>query len=514
MSAITKIIHYEWISFTRNTFQIALIGCIFFLGLYAIYYGQSEIEVQRQTIKDVLKIEENEFHQHQASFKEELTSVSQKQKLDIASNPAYAWYRHGYHAILHPHDYAALSIGQGDLHPYYYRLTGMSLYYQLFENEIANPVKLYVGNLDLSFILIYLFPLLIIAFCHDLFSKEREHGILPLLHIQPLSIRKITLIRLLFYFGIITGLALLISMIGLTTSGHIFYKTNGIAALFWMLNVILYSAFWFALVFFIVSFKMNSSFTAITAAGVWLLVLIVIPAVLNVVATTKYPVDTTSLAEITRRTGLKNENDKNEAKAVINEFFEHQPEFKGPDSLLNVNPLAKAYAAFTSLKDIHNKKDVDNYIKSIHQRNHWVAQFQWINPAVNMQEIFARIAKTDLDTYHEFHDAIIVFHKEIKDFYFKKLFFEQPLQFEDYKQLPSFDVTFNEEKRTTMILTNMSKIGSITVLFFVMGYMIMSTLKRSRLTKGISSLNSIFIISTSSKPTLQLKKVFSRTKNN
>ncbi|WP_103071809.1 DUF3526 domain-containing protein [Aquimarina sediminis] len=471
MNRVTiTLLRYEWISFTRNTFQIVMLGCTFLLGLYSIYYGQSEIKVQRETINDVMKIEKEEFHQYQTSFKEELASVTQKKKLDIASDPAYAWHRHGYHAILHPHDYAALAIGQCDLHPYYYRLTGMSLHYQLFENEIANPVKLYVGNFDLSFVFIYLFPLLIIAFSYGLYAIEKENGVLPLLHIQTVSIRKIVVVRLAFYFFLITGLALLISFIGLITSGNMFTSENGLAALFWLLSVIIYCAFWFAVLFCIISFKMNSSFTAITAAGVWLLFLIVIPAILNVWVSTKYPLDSISLAEITRRTSLENEDDDNEAKEVIHEFLEHKPNLRGSDSLLHNNTLAKAYAALTSLKDIHHKKDVDAYNNQVYQRNQKIADLHWINPAVNMQGIFIHIAKTDLNTFHQFHTSIESFHSKISDFYFQKLFWDKQIREEDYSQLPSFTIKKDEVKWSTLIMLGIMKVAITMILFLWIGY--------------------------------------------
>ncbi|WP_074408942.1 DUF3526 domain-containing protein [Aquimarina megaterium] len=478
MSKVTiTLLRYEWIAFTRNTFQIVMLGCTFLLGLYSIYYGQSEIKVQRDTIQDVMEIEKTEFHQYQASFKEELASVTQKKKLEIASDAAYAWHRHGYHAILHPHDYAALAIGQCDLHPYYYRLTGMSLHYQLFENEIANPVKLYVGNFDLSFVLIYLFPLLIIAFSYGLYSGEKESGVLPLLHIQTVNIRRIIIVRLILYFFLITGLALLISMIGLTTSGNIMNSENSLSALFWILSVIMYCAFWFAVLFFIVSFKMNSSFTAITAAGVWLLFLIIIPAVLNVWVTTRYPLDSTSLAEITRRTSLENEEDQNEAKEVIQEFLAHNPHLQGSDSLIHNNTLAKAYAALTSLKDMHSKEDVDQYNNQVYQRNKWISDFHWVNPAVNMQSIFIHIAKTDLNTFHQFHTSIESFHRNISNFYFQKLFWDKPIRREDYSRLPSFKIKTDEVKWSTLILLGIVKVSIATILFFGIGFTIMKKKK-------------------------------------
>ena len=115
--ATKTIIRYEWASFVRNKFQLLLLAIIFLFGMYAIYYGNSVVDVQLKTIADVQKIEEEEFHQYQVSFDEELNSVDTKRKRDLASDPSYAWFRHGYHAVLAPHKYAALAIGQRDFTP-------------------------------------------------------------------------------------------------------------------------------------------------------------------------------------------------------------------------------------------------------------------------------------------------------------------------------------------------------------------------------------------------------------
>ena len=469
MDKVTKtIIRYEWRSFVRNKFQLLLLAIIFLFGMYAVYYGTSVVNEQLKTIADVQEIEENEFHQYQVSFDEELNSVNTRRK-DIASNPSYAWFRHGYHAVLPPHKYAALALGQRDLHPYYHRLTGMSLYYQLFENEIANPVKLYVGNFDLSFVIIYLFPLLIIAFTFGLYSIEKESGVLALLKIQSVSIRKIIITRLLFYFVLITGLALFISLIGLFVSGNIFADENLLPAMGWGVGVILYCAFWFSLMFLIIGFFKSSAFNAICAAGFWLLFLLVIPAILNVWIITKFPIDTTHLAELTRRTGLENENDEKERAEVFFEFLELNPQYRASDSLYHNNKDAKVYAAFTVLKDNHSKKDVDTYSLQIEKRNQWVNQFLWINPAVNMQDTFAMISKTDLNTFLNYQSALSTFHKKITTFYFDRLFWDKPITQDDYSKRPVFKMKAND-KRWNVVFYSFFKISLISLLFGLIGF--------------------------------------------
>lgn len=465
---VKTLMRYEWKSFIRNKFQLLLLCITFGFGMYAIYYGNAEIDAQRETIAAVTALEEKEFSEYRASFANEGAASGLEQVHDIAARPSFAWFRHGYHAIIHPHDYASLAIGQRDLFRYYYRLTGMSLHYQLFENELANPVNLMAGNFDLSFVIIYLFPLIIIAFCYGLYSSERENGTLPLLQIQTISIQKITLIRLGFYFVIITGLALFISLIGLLVSGNILAPENSKAALVWSLAVLVYCSFWFGLLFLIISFRKNSAFNAISAAGCWILLLIVVPSVLNVLVTVKYPLNSATLAGLTRRTSLENEEDQEEAKEVIREFLPHRPELQGSDSLMNNNLMPKAYAAFTTLKDIENQKVVDDYNKQVEKRSSWTAQFHWLSPSVSLQEAFSTTTQTDLATMISFQNRLSAFHGEITDFYFSRLFWDKPITEDDYNRLPVFNMPENES-RLSSVLAALAGVFVYAMSLFIIG---------------------------------------------
>lgn len=466
---IETLLRYEWKSFFRNRLQLLMLFVMLLFGLYAIYSGQSEIIAQRETIQAVQALEQEEFAKYKASFDEEMRSLEEEQVHDIASRPAFAWFRHAYHAIIPPQDYASLAIGQRDLFRYYYRLTGMSLHYQLFENEIANPVNLLIGNFDLSFVLVYLFPLLIIAFCYGLFSSEKENGTLALLQIQPLGLRKIILVRLGFHMVMLIGLALLISLAGLLIAGNPFKTENLVPAIAWMSGVLVYCGFWFALMFLIVSFRKNSSFNALTAVAGWLLFLIVIPSILNVFVTTKYPLNSATLAGLTRRTGLENDDQEEVQREVIMEYLAHKPALAGSDSLIKDNMAAKAYAAFTSLKDIDSQGEVDHYNDQVVKRNKWTASFNWLSPAVNMQDMLAHVAETDVNTFLHFQASLIDFHEDITDFYFTRLFWGKPILLDDYAKLP----TYKEQEvkgRWKTVWLGLGKIAIAAVLAFLFGY--------------------------------------------
>ena len=244
-----------------------------------------------------------------------------------------------------------------------------------------------------------------------------------------------------------------------------------------LVGVIIYCAFWFSLLFLIISFRKNSSFNAITAAGCWLFFLIVIPAILNVIVTIKYPLNSATLAGLTRRTGVENEDDEEECKEVIMEFLAHKPDLIGSDSLLKNNMIPKTYAAFTTLKDINSQKEVSHYNAQVVKRNQWTSQFYWLSPAVNMQGVLADIAETDLNTFLRFQDALTDFHGNITDFYFQKLFWDKPIVLKDYSQLPTFNMKRSELDRWYIVWLDLVKITLSTTLLFLFGFIKMKGAK-------------------------------------
>lgn len=429
---------YEWKAFVRNRLQLGMLLAFFGLGLYAIYYGHDEIEAQRETLEQLAALERDEFAGYTASFAETLTDDEHERARDIATKPAYAWYRHGYHATLPPEPYAALAIGQRDLFRYYYRLTGTSLYYQLFENELANPVNLLVGNFDLSFVLVYLFPLVVIVFCYGLFAADRERGTLPLLLIQPVSMRTVTLARLGFYAFVLTGLALALTVIGLLVAGGVPRGEGWPAALAWIGSVLAYALFRFGLLYAITGLRQGSAASAMMAAACWLLLLIVLPSKLNTWVTVRYPLSSATLADLTRRTGLENEDDEAETGAVIAEFLAHRPDLNPTDSSLQTDRMAKAYAAFTFLKDMGSRREVEAYEARVRERATWTARWGTLTPATAVQEALARSSGTDLETSLRFQTALTDFHGEIVDFYIPRLFRDEPIQRADYEARPVF----------------------------------------------------------------------------
>jgi ABC-2 type transport system permease protein len=67
-------------------------------------------------------------------------------------------------AAMRPAATGALAIGQSDLYPYYFKISTNSKETFANNDEIENPVHLLAGRFDLAFVIVYLLPLVILAF--------------------------------------------------------------------------------------------------------------------------------------------------------------------------------------------------------------------------------------------------------------------------------------------------------------------------------------------------------------
>ena len=79
-----------------------------------------------------------------------------------------------------------MAIGQRDVNPSIQSVTIRGLEGQKYDSELNNPNNFLLGNIDFSFVLIYLFPLLIIAFTYNIdFGRKRKRHLENCGHTKP-----------------------------------------------------------------------------------------------------------------------------------------------------------------------------------------------------------------------------------------------------------------------------------------------------------------------------------------
>lgn len=173
--------------------------------------------------------------------------------------------------------------------------------------------------------ILYFFPLLILALSFNLVAAEKEEVTLAMLLSNPVRLRQIVLGKIVLRALVIFTTAIAFSLFG-------FYFSGGSATpwylLLWITVVLAYGAFWFALAIPVNAFGKSAATNAIILAACWLAFVVVIPSTINLVATTLYPVP----SRVEFITAMRGESDEAERKGsqLLGKYLQDHPELGNP----------------------------------------------------------------------------------------------------------------------------------------------------------------------------------------
>lgn len=229
-------------------------------------------------------------------------------------------WRGGWVTALEPMPQSMLAVGMSDLQNNAWRLTLMGKV-PWGGNELENPENLSIGTFDLSFVLIYLLPLLVIALSFNLISGEKEQGTLALHLSQPQTINRLFSDKMIARFallGILTIGTVLPGLVwsGISLSSAAAWQTVGVA--------VLYSLFWFLVALGVNLRGGTSAQNALLSIGAWLLFTIMLPALVNMLAEKVHPVP----SRATYMNQIRSAENYIESKreALLNEFYAYNPQ--------------------------------------------------------------------------------------------------------------------------------------------------------------------------------------------
>lgn len=317
-----------------------------------------------------------------------------------------------------PSPLAALAIGQSDVNPNVQRITIKNLEGQKYDADLVNPMNLLSGNLDLSFVLIYLFPLLVIVFTFNLLSEETETGTWRLVSIQTTS--KLRYLWAKLSVRMVLIYTLLIVLLGVASIAlGIPFDTDFI--LMTLLSM-LYIAFWFALCFLVITLRQRSGVNALVLLAIWLVLLVLFPAAMNAYLSNTYPVPEALSTMISQRDGYhtKWDTDKEE---TIRKFYAHYPQFKEhgyPTEGFNW----LWYYAMQQMGDDESIDDTKALRQKLRQREKASKQWSRFLPNMHLQLAFNELAGTSLDDHLRFMDATGRLHEQLRLFFYPKIFEE------------------------------------------------------------------------------------------
>ena len=427
-------------SFFRSKIFLVSLLLLLFVGVISLLIGKQYLLKQEKTIASAVTFQQQSIQNNVKYHNDDLGLVLYYLRFTLIKKPV---------------NLSAVSIGQSDVNPLLQAVTIRNLEGQKHDTDFENPSLLMSGNLDLGFVIIYLFPLVLIAMTFNLYSEEKEQGTWRILSAQTNNklgflIKKMS-IRILFIFAVLIVLliaAVLILKIPLDTY-------------FWalLMQSFLYLLFWCALCLFVVSFQGNSNFNALTLISVWILLTILLPAMVNNYVLNKYPVPEALEAMIEQRDGYHEKWDL--AKEVTMEpFFKDYPHFKK-----YIVPEDKFswiwYYGMQYMGDLESKESSMQMNEKIRLRNKISETVALFVPTMHAQLVFNKMASTNMVSHLDFIETLTKFHEKLRVGFYSDVFDKKPADSIDWDQ---YDVKFYEPSRDFNWLKTLLPTLLITIL--------------------------------------------------
>lgn len=421
----------------RNHWLLMLTSLIFFIFLYAAWNGNTNVEKRKESITSALV----EMDQQDELLLQRLDSLKEGHELNLRpwqypDQPTATGNFNPRVAAFYPSNLALISTGQSDLFIHYVKPTLNDDVISLSFAELTSPVRLLFGNFDISFVLIYLLPLIVIAFCYNILSIEKESGLLRLVASNPLNVQlwlfQKTLVRFITVALLIVG-ALCISL----ALNKVDFQPGAWKLL---LSVILYASFWFALSFVVNLFGRSSEYNAITLLSLWMFLVLILPSTVSQIASELYPVPS--------RVMLVNELRKEQAAAdkeqdkILDDYLRAHPEMvvSRESDESTAYGWWQRYFASKDLVEQRIEPLMADYDQKLLEQQMLVRKLRYLSPSVILQDVLSELAHTSTDHYLAYKESVFQFTKDWKSFFLPLVFAEKEFSSDMVEKLPQFQL--------------------------------------------------------------------------
>lgn len=442
-----RLLKQEWKLLQRETSLWVAFALFFALALYAAWNGRVIVEKEQQALlrnpnqrKALLDSLE------QLAKREDAKLDSLRKPLEPPAwgprHPYFANFRAAGYATLPVPNIAALSIGQSDLQTkeLLIRLDSERETFDADAADLKNPLKLKLGKFDFAFVIIYLLPLLILAFSFNLISGEKETRVLALLLSQPIALAEVARAKIALRALMLLGFAEVVTIIAFFASGASLEAHFG-RLLLLMLAVAMYGLFWFSLALFVGALGKNSAVNALILAACWLLFLVAIPSLLNGVASTLYPLP--SRVSYVNAMRAASEAAERRAAKRMEQFYQDHPELAKDGSAQNDDFGIKAMLTLEDMLESIRPVKAQFQAQAAAQKQ-FIRTAQFLSPAIVMQNVMNTIASTGEERYDDFIRQARDYHKAWREFFEPMIY--QRKAFTNYSNIPAF--SYQEESES------------------------------------------------------------------
>lgn len=463
---IGTIVKQEWRLLKADRTLAAVTVLMALLVGYSLYNGSAWVKFQRETLAGA----EAEQAERLGKLKQNLEDFEAGRKepkgfQDPRSAGAIGGTSAAPYLAMPPAPLATLAIGQSDLYPYYFKLNLRSKQAILANDEIENPTNLLAGRFDLAFVLIYLFPLLILALGYNMLASEREQGTLVLAMSQPVTMGQLVRGKVLLRGGLLLGLVVVFTLAGAVATGvDLSAGTVWLRLGLWLAMMALYTGFWFGLAVVVNTWQTSSATNALTLAGCWLGLVLVAPGVANLVATSLYPVPSrVEMVQAMRRAGKEAQA---KGSVLLAKYMEDHPELMPEGEKPQADFASVTYAVQMEV-DKQVQPVLDQFDAQVARQQAFVDWFRYVSPAILAQSAMNDLAGTSLGRYQHFSRQVDGFFEQWKGYFLPRVFQKTKLKVADLGSFPKYE--FREEDdpailgRVGIVLAGMALLTAVVL---------------------------------------------------
>ncbi len=442
---------------TRNGWFVALTVLLLILVTYAVHNGNAHYE-QRQSELTEIGLQRQAEREGSKKVADQLANgESPDNYFDVS--PIRVSISTGALATMDPDPHSVLAIGQSDLYAQQFKVSSREDLALLSFTELSNPVQLLLGNFDLAFVVIYLLPLLVIAFSYNLFSAEKESGSLHLLAANPINLKVWLLQKTLIRFIIVSAIFMLALI-----AGCLIYGVPLDAGTFKMLlSALAYMAFWFSLTYLLGSLGKSSEKNAVYGIGLWIVLVLIIPSAVSQTANSIYP--TPSRAILINEVRMLKKEISEKQNEVLDQYLRNHPELVADDE--NASMFWKNYFASQEMMENSLEPLISDFEGKLQKQQDWVGQLRFLSPAIVVMDIYNEAGSTSTRHYASFKDQVIDFHITWREHFLPFVFENKMLSTDDLDKLPEF--TLDPEAVEARINPNLAYLIILALLLALFG---------------------------------------------
>ena len=378
---------------------------IFFLlvCLLSIFNGFKIYDKQTQTI---LKINEQKQIKNESIldwFEKESKGPDDKSWINV-EDPYWAIRSTPSYVFKFPSSLMPLGIGQSQQYGFYKKINRWSSTYDDdIVEEISNYERLINGNIDFSFLVIFLLPILLIILTYNINGLEKDFDFYKLVSNQNNRVKIWIFTRLLFYFTLVVfSINALILFVALFNSA--LSSIQSVLSLILISN--LYILFFFVVFYFLITNGKSSSSIAFKMIGIWLLFCVIIPGSVHQYVSFQFPVNyMTDFLDVNRKQTY--DTFKLENADLYKMLIKIHPEISNNHDSLDVDSESrKIRRSISSIVNQMNIKAANEIEMQNEDKNRLIRSTYIFNPVSYVQNVWNSSTSTDYDSYKNFRVEI------------------------------------------------------------------------------------------------------------